>query len=142
MDGSKVMNGTWGEVWIDSELVQEAIAFQATVTLQKSKITTCMKLAQDTKTTGIECKGTIKFLKVSSRMARKMSDNLQNGKETVCTIVSKLADPDAWGAERVAINDAKFDQLILADWEAGKNGEESYPFTFTTWNFLDTVDPQ
>jgi hypothetical protein len=101
-----------------------------------------MKLAQDTKVTGIECKGTIKFLKVSSRMIQKINSNLMNGKDTTWVIVSKLADPDAWGSERISINDAKFDQLNLINWEAGKNGEESYPFTFTSWTLLDTIDPQ
>lgn len=142
MDGSKVINGTWGEVWIDSDLVQEAIELQATVTLQKAKITTCMKLAQDTKVTGIDCKGTLKLLKVSSRMTKKINDNLLKGKETVCTLVSKLEDPDSWGAERISISDAKFDQLNLINWAAGKNGEESMPFTFTTWKLLDTIDQQ
>lgn len=142
MDGSKVINGTWAEVWIDSDLVGEAIGLQATATLQKAKIVTCGKLAADTKVTGIDCKGTLKLLKANSRMIQKLNDNLMNGKDTVCTIVSKLDDPDSWGSERISISDAKFDQLNLINWEAGKNGEESIPFTFTTWKLLDTIDPQ
>jgi hypothetical protein len=142
MDASKVINGTWGEVWLDSDLVSEATSLQATVTLQKTKIAMCGKLAQDTKVTGVECKGTLKLLKTSSRMIQKVNDNLLKGKETVCTIVSALEDPDSFGAERLSISDAKFDQLTLMNWEAAKNGEESIPFTFTTWKFLDTITPQ
>lgn len=142
MDGKRVINGTWGESWIDGDQAAETTALKAEITKQKSKITIPGQLATDTKTTSIECKGTIKFLKVFSRMIQKCNDDLKNGKETVCTIVSNLADPDAFGAERIAILDAKFDSLTLIDWESGKTGDESVAFTFTKWKLLDTITPQ
>jgi hypothetical protein len=142
VDGKRVINGTFGEMWLDGDQASETNALKAEITKQKSKIIIPGQLATDTKTTSIECKGTVKLLKVSSRMIQKCNDDLQAGKETVSTIVSNLADPDAWGAERIAILDAKFDSLTLIDWEAGKTGEESIPFTFTKWKLLDTITPQ
>jgi hypothetical protein len=142
VDARRVINGSFGEMWMDSDQVSETSALKAEITKQKSKIIIPGQLATDTKTTTIECKGTIKLLKVSSRMIKKCNDDLQAGKETVSTLVSNLADPDAWGAERIAILDAKFDSLILIDWEAGKTAEESIPFTFTKWKLLDTITPQ
>lgn len=142
LDGKRVINGSFGEMWMDSEQVSETTALKAEITKQKTKITIPGQLATDTKTVSTEGKGTIKLLKVGSRMTRKLSDDLQTGKETVSTLVSKLADPDAWGAERISILDAKFDSLTLIDWEAGKIGEESIPFTFTKYKLLDTITPQ
>lgn len=142
MQAKDVINGTWGEVWIDGDKVSECFALQAKVTLAKADVNICGKLAKGSKITGTEGKGTLKLHKVSSRMVIKVSDNIKKGKETVCTIVSKLADPDSYGAERVAIKDVTIDELTLADWEAKKNGEESIPFTFTDWDFLDTITPQ
>ena len=55
-------------------------------------------------------------------------------------IITNIADPDSNGSERVALRGCKFDKLILADWEAGKNGEESYSFTFEDWEYLDMID--
>lgn len=44
------------------------------------------------------------------------------------------------GGERVAFYGCKLDKAILTDWEAGKNGEESYSFTFEDWEILDSVN--
>ena len=40
----------------------------------------------------------------------------------------------------VAKLDAVFDELHLADWSAKKNGEETYNFTFSDWDVLDSAD--
>jgi hypothetical protein len=69
-----------------------------------------------------------------------MSANLKAGKQTSVTIISKLADPDAMGAERIVVRDAVLDELTLADWAAKKAGEESIPFTFSDWDLLDTIE--
>lgn len=142
MDGKDVINGTWGEVWLDGEKLSECYALQAKVTLEKSDINMCGKMAKAHKVTGTDGKGTLKLHKVNSRIIIKVSDNIKKGKETVCTVVSKLADPDSFGAERVVIKDMTIDELTLADWEARKNGDESIPFTFTDWDFLDLIRPQ
>jgi len=51
-------------------------------------------------------------------------------------------DPAAFGAERVIIKDACFDDLTLVNWEAKVKGEVECPFTFTDWEPLDTVAPR
>ena len=56
---------------------------------------------------------------------------MKAGRQTVCTIISKLDDPDSNGAERVVIKDAVFDELILANWLAKTLGEEQVNFTFS-----------
>ena len=58
------------------------------------------------------------------------------------TGISKLADPDALGAERVVVKGVQFSNLILADWSAGNIGEVTYPFTFTDYEFLDMIEPE
>ena len=40
---------------------------------------------------------------------------MKAGRQTVCTIISKLDDPDSNRAERVVIKDAVFDKLTLAN---------------------------
>lgn len=50
-----------------------------------------------------------------------------------------MSDPDAIGAERVVIRDATFDSLTLMDWEAKKLTDESYDFTFTDFDLLETA---
>ncbi|NNG67344.1 phage tail tube protein [Caldanaerobacter subterraneus] len=136
----QVINGTFGEVWINGEYVAEVTGLEAKVTLEKSEVNIVGKLSKGYKVTGYEGKGTLKLNKVTSRFIKLMNDNMKQGKQTVCTIVSKLADPNALGAERIVIKDATFDELTLANWEARKLTEESVPFTFTDWDVLDTIN--
>lgn len=137
-----VINGTWGEAWINGDYVSEVKGLNAKVTLSKADVGFNRDLWKRSKVIGMEGKGTLKLHHVSSRMIILMKENIKQGKQTVCTIISKLADPDAWGAERIVLKDVTFDELTLADWEVKKNGEESIPFTFSGFDFLDLIDPQ
>lgn len=134
-----VINGTWGELWVDDDYMAETMAFKLEINAKYTSITRCRKLVDGQKLTGIEAKGEVKFHKISSSIAKKVSDRLKQGKSPSFKIISKLDDPDAFGAERVVAYNCKFDKAILADWEAGKNGEESYSFTCEDWDFLDSI---
>ena len=135
----KVINGTWGEVWVDDDYMAEVTALEAKVSLEKTEVNQVGTLAKGYKVTGIEGKGTLKMNKVSSYFIRKLSSNIKAGKTTTCTIISKLADPDSFGAERIQLNGCTFDELTLADWEAKKLGAESIAFSFTGWDVLDCI---
>ena len=117
----------------------EVISFKAEVDIQYADINMTRRLAKAKKMTGYEGKGEVKLNKVTSEMSKKISDNLKQGKQTICTIISKLDDPNAIGAERIVVKDATFEKLTLADWEAKKNGEEALTFSFTDWDFLDLI---
>lgn len=134
-----VINGTYGEVWIDGNYMAEVTGLEAKVSLEKTDVNQVGTLAKGYKVTGIDCKGTLKMNKVSSYFIKKLSNNLKKGKTVSVTIISKLADPDAFGAERIELLGCTFDELTLANWEAKKLGEESIAFTFTDWNLLDVI---
>lgn len=141
MDSAKrVMSGTWGEVWLDGEYVAETYGFQAKLSFNKTEIKICGQMATDSKVTSVKMTGSLKMHKVNSRMAIKIGEEIMNGKDLRFTIISKLADPDAYGAERIAIKNVSMDDLTLADWEAGTNGSIEAPFTFTDYEFLDKVE--
>lgn len=135
----KVINGTFGELWIDDYYMSEVTGLQAKVSLEKTEVNQTGTLAKGYKITGIDCKGTVKLNKVSSYFINKLSKNLKAGKTTTCTIISKLADPDSDGMEKIKLTGCTFDEMTLADWEAKKLGEESYAFTFTGWEVMDSI---
>ena len=141
MDSAKrVMSGTWGEVWLDNEYVGECYGMQAKVNFNKEDVPMCGRMAQDKKVTSVSCTGSLRMHKVSSRMAIKIGTSMKAGRDPRFTVISKLADPDAYGAERVAIKNVSFDDLTLADWEVAVNGKIEAPFSFTDYEFLDTVE--
>ena len=140
MDSAKrVISGTWGEVWVDGDKLSECYGLQAKVSFNKEDIALCGQMASDKKVTSIECTGSLRMHKVTSRMALAIGENIRNGKDVRFTIVSKLKDPDAYGAERVVLSNVSFDDLTLADWEAKSVGKVECPFTFTDYEFLDEI---
>lgn len=136
----KVINGTFGEVWVDNTFMAEATGLEAKVKLDTSDVNMTGTLKKGTKITGISGSGTLKMNKVSSYFIQKVADNLKAGRATRATIITKLDDPEATGAERIALNDCVFTELTLADWEAGKLGEESIPFNFSDFDVLEVIE--
>ena len=141
MDSAKrVVSGIWGEVWLDGDKVSECYGLQAKASFNKEDIALCGQMASDKKVTSIDCTGSLRLHKVTSRMAQAIGENIRNGRDVRFTIVSKLKDPDAYGAERVVLRNVSFDDLTLADWEAKSVGKVECPFTFTDYEFLDVIE--
>lgn len=135
----QVINGTWGEAWLDGDYLAQVTGLKAEVPLKKTAVGMVQRLQEGQKMTGLELKGEIKLHKINSTIMKKMSENFKRGKMMTCKIISNLKDPDALGGERVVLYDCLFDKLILADWEQGKMGEESYSFTFSDWDILQSI---
>ena len=134
------INGTWGEVWFDDDYLGEVISCTAAVDIVYGDVSRCRHLVSGKKMTKMEGKATVKLHHVRSNIAKKISDKIKRGETPSYKIISKLEDPDAFGAERVVLYDCKPDKTSLLDWEAEKLGEESYNFTFEDWDFLDYID--
>lgn len=142
LDSAKrVISGTWGEVWLDGEQVGECYGLQAKHSFNKEKIPLCGQMATDSKVTSMEGTGSLKMHKVNSRMGMLIGDQIAKGHDPRFTVISKLADPDAYGAERVALYNVSFDDETIADWEAGQVGKVEAPFTFTSREYLDPIEP-
>lgn len=139
LDSRNIINGTWGEVWLDDEKLAEQKGLQAKITFNKEDVDIAGVMAKHTKVTGWEGTGTLRLHKVNTRVALKVQQLVKQGKDVRFTIVSKLADPDAMGSERVVLRDVSFDDLTLVDFEPKKILETEMPFTFTDYDFIDTI---
>lgn len=142
IESKRVANGTFGTLTLDSEEVSETFGLQAKINFKYEDVPRCGELATDKKMIAWDGTGSIKMYKVNTRMGQKISKMLEENKEVRFTIISDLDDPDAFGAERVAIKNVLFNDLTLADWQAAKKGEIEAPFTFSSYKYLDTITPQ
>lgn len=142
VETKRICNGTFGEVWLDSDYVGECKKAQAKVEFNKEEIKQCGMFFTDSKVVGCKGTGSLTLFKVNSRMAIRIADMVRNKQDLRFTVVSKLADPDAYGAERVSISGVQFDDLTLFDWEAQTPGEVETPFIFTGYEYLDQITPQ
>ena len=135
----RVINGTWGELWIDGEKIAECTAFRAVVAVNKGNVNLCGQFMTDSKATNGSGTGSITLYHVDSGFAQRQGD-LQSGVDQRFILISKLRDPDSYGAERVALYNVSFDDLTLADWQAATVGTRTKAFTFSRYEFLDTID--
>lgn len=137
MKSTQVFNGSYGELWVDSYYIAEAIAVEAKLTFDKQEVSQAGKTSKGYKIVGTDGKGSIKLNKCTSYFQKKLLEPVQSGHTPSSTIVIKVHDPDAVGAERVQLDGVVFDELPLTSWEVKKTIEESLPFTFETAKFLD-----
>lgn len=137
---NRVISGTWGEVWVGTELWAECDGGQAKIANNKTDIAMCGVMMTDAKITSQKGTGSISIHKVYTRN-RDQARSLNEGRDVRTTIIMKLADPDAFGAERVALYNVSFDDETLMDFQAGSAGKVTLPFTFTGWDWLETIDP-
>lgn len=139
LSAKRVINGTFGELWLEGERVAECYKLQAKESYTRENVPMCGSLRDGKKLTKIESTGSIGFHKVNSRMARLIADQVRAGHDPRFTIMSKLDDPDAYGAERVSLTGVAFDDLTIADWEAGVLGKVECPFTYEDYEYIDMI---
>ncbi len=133
MEENQVWLGTWGQVWVDGELLSEATKFRAEVNINYEDVTMTRNLMTGKKITGLEGEGEITLHKVSSFVMNKVAADIKKGIVPDITIESSMLDPAGIGEERIAVKHVKFEKVTLADWEHGNLGEESYSFTFSDY---------
>lgn len=136
--GQRVISGTWGQIWLDGEPWVELSAFQAKYTYNKTEVSQCGEMVIDAKVTSIKGTGSITVNKVYTRNIDQ-AQSLIDGHDIRSTIVGKLADPDAYGAERVALYNVSFDDETIMDFAAGKVDSVTHPFTFSGREWMDTI---
>ena len=139
LDSNRVMNGSFGEAWVDDDYLREVEPGKAELDVTYGDISRPRHLIDGKKLKKMEGKGSLKMYHVRSNIAKRMSDALKQGRTLSVKIIMRLEDPDAYGAERVALYGCKFGKATLMDWEAGKETEDSYDFTFEDWEFLDFI---
>ena len=141
MEGYRVINGTFGGVWENSVELAEVSAFQVKLNKNKSTINFCRQMAEDSKVTGVKITGSITLHKIYSRGSDDV-EAVQAGHDRRKTLVGKLADPDAYGAERIAVYGVSYDEVTVMDWASAKEGSLTIPFTATRVEYLDKIEVQ
>lgn len=136
---NKQINGTFGAVWVNNEKWLDVDAFEAKVAINYEDINMAEDLATHKKMTGWSGEGSMTVKKVYSRGANLLANAVKNGVVPNISIVGKLADPDAYGSERVAINQVTFNEFMLMKFEQKTVGTEEMPFNFADYDLIDSI---
>lgn len=131
LDASRVILGTYGQVFINGVWQTNFNHMEANVEIQKKEL----NLAGDPwvrhKRGPLKGTGTISGFKVTSDMINRGFEKF--------TLMSKLDDPDAYGFERITINNVMLDKLQLVNWTAGEEVKEEISFTFEGYTLNDPI---
>lgn len=141
LDVDRIVDGSFGELWQDGIWQEHINNVTAEVEISKSDIRISGSRWVHKKVTGLSGSGTISGFKVTSAMLQQSAWTAGlKGKPTKTEFISKLADPEAYGYERVKLKNVKFDKVTLANWTAGQEITEETPFTFEMWELLDPIE--
>ncbi|QAS52376.1 phage tail tube protein [Halobacillus litoralis] len=142
-DADRVINGSFGELWEDGEWQENINSLTAEVEISKSGLNLSGTRWQKHKVTGLNGTGTASGYKVTSKMIQKHAWAADDRGAPVKTeLISKLADPEAYGHERVRLKNVKWDSVQLANWTAGQEVEQETPFTFEGFELLDPIEAE
>lgn len=140
LEGKRLINGTFGTVWWDNELLADIESFEAKITIDREEVNMAGSLAKDSKILGWTGEGTMKLKKVYSRAQKKIAMAIKNGEDIRSKIVAKLADPDAYGTQRVVLYNVWFSEVMLLAFEQKAKLEEDIPFGFSDFDFTDLIE--
>ena len=138
----RVLNGSYGQLWLDGVLMAEVYGLDAQIEVLKQEVPMCgTSSGIGKKFTGWNGTGSLRFNKVSSTFTKKQAEAVKNGKQLVSTIISKLEDPAVsnYGREQVELRGVQFDTISIAQWEAGSLVQQEMPFTFEDFNYLSAI---
>jgi hypothetical protein len=136
---NKVINGTFGAVWVNGEKWMDVESFEAKVTINFEDVNMAEDLATHKKMTGWAGEGSMTVKKVYSRGASLMAAAVKNGQVPDISIVGKLADPDSFGSERVSLSEITFNEFMLMKFEQKTLGTEELPFNFADYDLIDSI---
>ncbi|WP_178024970.1 phage tail tube protein [uncultured Paenibacillus sp.] len=131
LDPGRVMMGTFGQIFIEGVWQSNLNHLEASVEAEKKELNlvgtdyTVYKLGRKKGT------GTMSGYKVTSDMIARGFQKF--------SIIHKLDDPEAYGFERIQLNNCMVDKIQLANWTAGEEVTEETPFTFESYELLDPI---
>lgn len=136
---NRQINGTFGALWVNNEKWMDIESFEAKVAIDYEDVNLAENLATHKKMTGWSGEGTITVKKVYSRGAGLMAQGVKTGNLPEVNFVGKLADPDAFGAERISIGDVTFNEFTLMAFEQKTLATEELPFNFSEYEMIDLI---
>lgn len=140
LDDTRVINGSFAECHCEGKWLMNIYKMSGELELSYGDVKISGTRWTGQKLLGIKGTGSISGYKITSELIQNVSrimDDRQS--EYVTELISKLDDPEAFGAERIRLKHVKFSKVPLVGWEVGAMIEEEWPFSFTGAEFLDKI---
>lgn len=136
--GNQVINGNDAVVWINNEIWDEIKSFEYKITGEFEDVIFLNDPRTHKKYNGFTGEGTLTLNKVHSRGATILANAFRTGIMPDVKIVTKIENKSTGRSER-----AVFTGIIFSEFgssvEGKKVSEESLPFSFSDFEFLETL---
>lgn len=139
MIAQKTINGTYGEIWFNGLKLANCKSFQVKATGEYQEMDIAGKAGKAQKFLGYSLAGTMTLTKIDSTIASMVLPFWKKGENPTFTIVGKLADPSAYGAERISLSGVTVDEVTLLDFEQKNVKDEEVPFKAEEYDLLDLI---
>lgn len=139
METNKIINGTFGRIWLDDEELAQVKSFEAKISIEYEDIDIAGDLGKHKKMIGWTGEGTFTLHKIDSVIAKKLQEAIKNGKLPSLKIIAKLADPANEGEERVELSGVTINEVMALKFEQKSVREEEVPFNFSDYKFIDLI---
>ncbi|MGF9711622.1 phage tail tube protein [Paenibacillus naphthalenovorans] len=140
LDSTRTIKGEFGEIWSDGEWLSNFYQAEATADISYERIRRAGSRVMGNKVGTIELSGTITGYKITSELARKVAQVLDSKKGAFVTeLIMKLADPEAYGYERVRLKGVQFTRIDIMRFEHGSVVETEWPFVYDGVEWIDPI---
>lgn len=140
LDSTRTIQGAFGEIWSEGQWLSNFYQAEATSEIAYERIRRSGSRTMGNKAGTIENSGTITGYKITSELAQKVAQITNDRRGAFVTeIIMKLADPDAYGYERVRLRGVQFTRIDIMRFEHGSIVETEWPFVFDSFEWLDPI---
>lgn len=133
INGARVVNGSFGRLWVDNKEIMEVTEITANITADREEVQ--FGLGKDSKMVSLSGEGSFSVKKVYSRAGEVLKDWVK-GKDKRVKLTFQIADPDTENEqiERWTIKEIWFTSLQIAGFTKGAVVGEEFPFGFNPTN--------
>lgn len=136
---ARVINGTFGAVWINGEKLIDLESIELKVTIEYEDVYFSEDTGKYRKFMGWVGEGSLVVKRIYSRGSALLASAVKSGKIPEITITTRLADPDAYGVERTSVSAVTFNEFLLTKIENRTLMTEDLSFEFGDFDMLEDI---
>ena len=136
---NEIIRGTFGRVWVNDELWAEVKSFEGKLTLSYEEADISNDMGKHQRYMGFSGEGTMTVHKVNSKITNLLAKGVKTGVMPEVSMVGKLDDPTALGAERIKFSEVTFDEVMLLKFENKALMDQEIPFKFADFDVIDSI---
>jgi hypothetical protein len=140
LEAQTVASGNFGTVIHDGEYLTSVQKIEAKIEIEKQEIKRVGTRKVGHKTMSTKGTGSIGMYKVTSKFSVAISQIMDDESAPFVTeLLVKLNDPESYGYDMIRLKGVQFDNIPLANFEAGATVEEELNFTFDDFEYLHAM---